>query len=1503
MAVSPILNLELIGPTQDDKTTSMNDLIVAIEAATNAFRVVDMSAGSVTLSFSQLTTSNVFKCNGATAPTNLTIPLISPNSTPVIRVFLVRNNGAFTVTVGGATGATVAVSASNATIIECDGTDCVAYGSGGVGLTGPTGPVGGAIAMDYGYITSTSDADPGSGKFGFNTATQNLATIIYIDTHDSHGTDWTAVLDTLDESTNTTKGQIRIFNKTDPTKWIVFDLSGRVSASGYRKYGVTVIGSSGANPFGTSDTLAFVFTQAGDMPVVDLRPTANWASTATLAANTYANGTAGVGATLTATANAALSIDGFAVGANDVVLVKNEAATSHNGLYTVTAAGDGSHPYVLTRHPQMDETGEFVGGFLAVLGGSINGNTAWLCSNTTPPTIGTTAIAFQQLNTVPPYVGGVGIIISGATIAVDTTIVAPLANPHFTGTVTLGAMLGGAGTIDLTGATEVKVPTPAAASDAATKQYVDALIQGLSIKPAATWATATALPANTYFNGTAGSNATLTANANGALTVDGGATTAGDVVLVKNEAAGAHNGLYVVTNAGGGAAAYVLTRHVDMDTSTKYQGAFIPVESLGVANQNSIWLCTNASPPTVGTTVITFTELVAPQSYVPGTGISISGVTISANPAIVAFLASPTFTGTVTLPAVTAMAGLIDLTGATEVRVPVPSAAADATTKAYVDGLVQGLQIKPSATWATAAALAANTYANGTAGVGATLTKNSNGALSVDGNSPAVNDTVLVKDEAAGAHNGLYLVTQAGDGSHPYILTRSIDMDSSAKYLGAFVVIESGGAANANTMWVCTNVSPPTVGTTAITFTQLNGATSLAPGNGIAIGGGTISVSADSSLNFTSGTLGMANIGAGQVWANFTVFTGQAAGHSVTDVFDNLTNGAIGNSIPWRQSGGGSVWQGVVLGTGLSVTSNTINVAPLGITTLVAGAGLSGGTVTATGTFAADWHAGTVSSITANFSLAAGVLDINTGVMATKAYVDATAQGLQVKPTAAVATTTALTGVYLNGTLGVGATFTMTATGVQVIDGYTLVGGEVVLLKDQAFAFQNGLYTVTTPGAIGVATIFTRHVDMDQASEFSGAFVPVGSAGAINGNSLWLANPSGTVVVGTTNIPFTELNKATDLVGGNLININANTINVGTIVGLSLIGNAGTGSAAAGAIPIGTGLAISGGTLVTTGSAAPIGTAGGDLGGSYPNPDVKRINGGTLGATTPTSGNLIIANGSSWVSQPLSGDFTINSGGMATLSKTLGPSLLFGNSATTSAVAAGITLGTGFSLSGGTLNYSGIAAETIVAGGVTSTATLVALPNLPYIGTAPSFTSWFNQTHSEAIVTNTNGPLVMTGNAAGTNAIVGRYKTLPGGSFTLLVNFTFRSQQGSNAPSTGVFLTDGTKAVAFNGTPSRTTEVFGCNLWNDGSTFGSGVSLSGGVGNLAWNVEPDFWERVTFNGTTNWKFEYSFDGFTFWNLGTTTSLGITPTGIGFGFEYFGSSTGSLAVGINYWSGI
>lgn len=118
----------------------------------------------------------------------------------------------------------------------------------------------------------------------------------------------------------------------------------------------------------------------------------------------------------------------------------------------------------------------------------------------------------------------------------------------------------------------------------------------------------------------------------------------------------------------------------------------------------------------------------------------------------------------------------------------------------------------------TTAALPALTYANGTSGVGATLTATANGALAAqDGITPAANDLILVAHQASAFQNGLYVVTQVGDGSHPFILTRDIRFDEAVDLDGSVFIHVASGLEHAGRALKIRNI-PTTfvIGTTPI---------------------------------------------------------------------------------------------------------------------------------------------------------------------------------------------------------------------------------------------------------------------------------------------------------------------------------------------------------------------------------------------------------------------------------------------------------------------------------------------------------------------------------------------------------------------------------------------------------------------------------------------------------------------------------------------------------------
>ena len=173
--------------------------------------------------------------------------------------------------------------------------------------------------------------------------------------------------------------------------------------------------------------------------------------------------------------------------------------------------------------------------------------------------------------------------------------------------------------------------------------------------------------------------------------------------------------------------------------------------------------------------------------------------------------------------------------------------------KSYVTQTVNAREFKGGPARAkTTAALAANTYANGTAGVGATLTGNANGALAAqDGVTLVANDCLLVANEATAANNGLYLVTQAGDASHPYILTRRTDADESTELVNATVYVSEGTTA-ADQQWTCITNAPIIVGTTALVWAQTGNGTA-----GITALTGDVTASGSGSVTATLATSGV----------------------------------------------------------------------------------------------------------------------------------------------------------------------------------------------------------------------------------------------------------------------------------------------------------------------------------------------------------------------------------------------------------------------------------------------------------------------------------------------------------------------------------------------------------------------------------------------------------------------------------------------------------------------
>lgn len=149
-------------------------------------------------------------------------------------------------------------------------------------------------------------------------------------------------------------------------------------------------------------------------------------------------------------------------------------------------------------------------------------------------------------------------------------------------------------------------------------------------------------------------------------------------------------------------------------------------------------------------------------------------------------------------------------------------------------------------------------------------------------------------------------------------------------------------------------------------------------------------------------------------------------------------------------------------------------------------------------------------------NLAAPVADTDA---ATKGYVDSVAQGLDVKGSVRVASTTNLT-----------------LSGLQTVDGITLVGGDRVLVKLQDDNTENGIYVVAT-GA------WTRSADLSLGSQFPGAFTFV-EEGTTYANSGFVCTTNFPVTVGTTPILFEQFSGAGQITAGNGLSKTGNTLDV-----------------------------------------------------------------------------------------------------------------------------------------------------------------------------------------------------------------------------------------------------------------------------------------------------------------------------------------------------------------------
>ena len=234
----------------------------------------------------------------------------------------------------------------------------------------------------------------------------------------------------------------------------------------------------------------------------------------------------------------------------------------------------------------------------------------------------------------------------------------------------------------------------------------------------------------------------------------------------------------------------------------------------------------------------------------------------------------------------------IDVSGTRITSLGTPSGAEDAATKGYVDGVVNGLDIKESVKLATTANIA-GTYSSGAG----TITKSGNGFIGdIDGVTGTQGIRILVKNQTNEFENGIYVLTAVGDGSNPYVLTRAGDANASAEISGGSFFFVEQGTTNADNGFVTTHNGNPNLTSDSIIFQQFSGAGQITTGDGIQKSGNEISVDlkANSGLEIDGGEIRL-NLGASTINGTLAIGDGGTGATTASSARDNLGLGSGNN--------------------------------------------------------------------------------------------------------------------------------------------------------------------------------------------------------------------------------------------------------------------------------------------------------------------------------------------------------------------------------------------------------------------------------------------------------------------------------------------------------------------------------------------------------------------------------------------------------------------------------
>jgi hypothetical protein len=576
-------------------------------------------------------------------------------------------------------------------------------------------------------------------------------------------------------------------------------------------------------------------------------------------------------------------------------------------------------------------------------------------------------------------------------------------------------------------------------------------------------------PKNSVIAGTVTSGTLSSSFTNGSI-IDNVTLVTGDRILIKDQINQIENGIYIVTTG-------TPTRSSDFASGSSQSGAYTFVEQ-GTVNANSGFVCTSiAGSDIVGTNNITFTQFSGAGEITAGTGLSKSGNTLSVNSSqsqitSVGSLISLN-TGPITGTSAVFSGNLTNSLGTSYLSVVnsnsisingntsgIVTLLADNSFSSYNFIFPDNLGSAGQVLTSTGSA-SATSWTSPITSISLTVPS----VFSVTGSPLTANGTISINYSGTALpvlNGGTGVTTSTGSGS--------VVLNNSPTFITPIL-----GAASATTISASGNISGSTLTSTVSTGNPpliVNSSTNVANLNASSVNGYTFS---------NPGPIGGTTASTGA----FTTVTGN------TGVFSGDLSSSTGTV------------SGLISGGSLSVIGtsnlNTVNVSG----GLSANSGFTSNSGNTFNTFTS-----TTGTFNGNLNMNGNLINnVSTPSVSTdaanKGYIDSEFNSTSSKNTVIAAT-------VVSGTLS--SSFTNGST----IDGVTLVTGNRVLIKNQVNGIENGIYIVTTGTP-------TRSSDYSVGNSVSGSYVFV-SSGTVNSNlSFICTNASGSDVIGTNALTFSQL--------------------------------------------------------------------------------------------------------------------------------------------------------------------------------------------------------------------------------------------------------------------------------------------------------------------------------------------------------------------------------------------